>query len=203
MAIRSNHARPSRATWGSFMYARLLARLAFFAALAMAPAWGWAQDKKPMPPNPVGASGNWAGTISKEAAISGEEFDKKQMELIQKVATYFNQMSEIKGLFIQTSADNKRQRGKFYFKRPGKFRFDYKVWVRAAKPKDTQTVSVYRSMGSFGWFANQVDRMVNFIEKMGMEDPWPLRDTDFLCGPKWCPFWDSCKGSHIDGDRWY
>ncbi len=87
-----------------------------------------AQDaKKPMPPNPVGASGTWTQTVKKEAAIAGEEFDKKQIELIQKVTAYFNQMSEIKGLFVQTSADNKRMRGKFYVKRPGRFRFDYNL----------------------------------------------------------------------------
>jgi outer membrane lipoprotein-sorting protein len=107
------------------MHARFLAQLVFFAALASAPMSAVGQEKKPVPPNPVGAGGNWTGTISKDAAISGEEFDKKQMELIQKVGAYFNQMSEIKGLFVQTNADNKRQRGKFYFKRPGRFRFDY------------------------------------------------------------------------------
>ena len=31
----------------------------------------------------------------------------------------------MKGNFVQTSADSKRVRGKFYVKRPGKFRFDY------------------------------------------------------------------------------
>ena len=107
------------------MHARLFAQFVVAAALALAPMTAWAQDKKPIPPNPVGAGGNWTGTVNKDAAISGEEFDKKQMELIQKVGAYFNQMSEIKGSFVQTSADNKRQRGKFYFKRPGRFRFDY------------------------------------------------------------------------------
>jgi outer membrane lipoprotein-sorting protein len=107
------------------MHARLFALFVVAAAFALAPMTAWAQDKKPIPPNPVGAGGNWTGTVNKDAAISGEEFDKKQMELIQRVGAYFNQMSEIKGLFIQTSADNKRQRGKFYFKRPGRFRFDY------------------------------------------------------------------------------
>jgi outer membrane lipoprotein-sorting protein len=107
------------------MHGRLFAQFVVAAAFALAPMTAWAQDKKPIPPNPVGAGGNWTGTINKDAAISGEEFDKKQMELIQRVGAYFNQMSEIKGSFVQTSADNKRQRGKFYFKRPGRFRFDY------------------------------------------------------------------------------
>src|SRR5262245_21520475 len=108
------------------MHARPLAQLVFFATLALAPVAVWAQDKKPVPPNPVGG-GTWNGTVNRDAAISGEEFDKKQIEIIHKVAAYFNQMSEIKGSFVQTSADNKRQRGKFYFKRPGRFRFDYNL----------------------------------------------------------------------------
>jgi outer membrane lipoprotein-sorting protein len=109
------------------MHARFFAQFVAMAALALAPIPALAQEKKPLPPNPVGAGGTWTGTIKKEAGISGEEFDKKQMELIQKVGAYFNQMSEVKGTFIQTSADNKRQRGKFYFKRPGRFRFDYNL----------------------------------------------------------------------------
>jgi outer membrane lipoprotein-sorting protein len=109
------------------MHARIAAQLALIAIVALAPARVAAQDaKKPMPPNPVGASGgNWTQTVNKEAAISGEEFDKKQLELIQKVTGYFNALGDIKGTFVQTSADNKRVRGKFAFKRPGRFRFDY------------------------------------------------------------------------------
>ncbi len=51
----------------------------------------------------------------------------KQMELIQKVTNYFNQMGDMKGNFVQISADNKRMRGKFYIKRPGQFRFEYNL----------------------------------------------------------------------------
>jgi outer membrane lipoprotein-sorting protein len=123
------------------MHARIAARLAFLATLATVPAA--AQDaKKPMPPNPVGASGAWTQTVKKEAAIAGEEFDKKQVELIQKVTAYFNQMSEIKGLFVQTGADNKRMRGKFYVKRPGRFRFDYNLPSRMVILSDGQYMAI-------------------------------------------------------------
>jgi outer membrane lipoprotein-sorting protein len=109
------------------MSARMTAKLALFAMIGLSPAWALAQDaKKPIPPNPVGAhGGNWSQSVTKEAAITGEEFDKKQIELIQKVNVYFNNMSDLKGSFVQTSADNKRLRGKFFVKRPGRFRFDY------------------------------------------------------------------------------
>ncbi len=38
---------------------------------------------------------------------------------------YFNNLGDLKGDFVQTAADNKRMRGKFMVKRPGRFRFDY------------------------------------------------------------------------------
>ena len=108
------------------MNARIAAQLALVAALGLASASVMAQDsKKGVPANPVGV-GTWTQTITKEASGGdGEELDKKQRELVQKVSVYFNQMPDFKGVFVQTSADNKRVRGKFYVKRPGKFRFDY------------------------------------------------------------------------------
>jgi hypothetical protein len=126
-------------TSGSFMHARLMAQLAITAVVALAPVWVLAQDaKKPVPPNPVGAGGAWTQSVNKDAAIKGEEFDKKQIELIQKVTGYFNQMTEIKGGFVQTSADNKRLRGKFYVKQPGRFRFDYSPPSRVVILSDGQ-----------------------------------------------------------------
>jgi len=132
---------------GSFMHVRITARLAVIAVVALvaiwAPTWALAQEaKKPVPPNPVGAGGAWSQTVNKESAIAGEEFDKKQMELIQKVTTYFNQMTEIKGLFVQTSADNKRQRGKFYVQQPGRFRFDYNSPSRLVILSDGQYMAI-------------------------------------------------------------
>jgi outer membrane lipoprotein-sorting protein len=125
------------------MYIRIAARLALLAAIGLAPTGLLAQEKKAPPPNPVGAAGgNWTQSTSKEAAIAGEEFDKKQIELIQKVNVYFNQMSDLKGLFVQTSADNKRLRGKFYVKRPGKFRFDYALPSRLIILSDGQYVII-------------------------------------------------------------
>jgi outer membrane lipoprotein-sorting protein len=125
------------------MQARITTRLAVIAVVALAPAWVLAQDaKKPVPANPVGAGGAWSQSVNKEAAIASEEFDKKQMELIHKVASYFNQMTEIKGLFVQTSADNKRMRGKFYVQQPGRFRFDYNPPSRLVILSDGQYMAI-------------------------------------------------------------
>jgi outer membrane lipoprotein-sorting protein len=129
-------------TLGELMHARFMAQLAITAVVALAPAWVLAQDKKPVPPNPVGAGGAWTQSVNKDAAIKGEEFDKKQIELIQKVTGYFNQMTEIKGGFVQTSADNKRLRGKFYVKQPGRFRFDYSPPSRLVILSDGQYMAI-------------------------------------------------------------
>jgi len=84
-----------------------------------------AQDARKPPANPVGIAPTWSQSVTKDVGVVGEQLDKKQIELVQKVNGYFNQMGDMKGLFVQTNADNKRSRGKFYVKRPGRFRFDY------------------------------------------------------------------------------
>ena len=87
------------------------------------PARPWRRATKAPPQPPP----NWNQTVTKESDAAGQEFDAKQIELIQKVTTYFNQMGDMKGNFVQISADNKRLRGKFYLKRPGQFRFEYNL----------------------------------------------------------------------------
>jgi outer membrane lipoprotein-sorting protein len=126
------------------MKARVGARLVAFAALALIYGAASAQDpKKAAPANPMGA-GNWNQnqTVSKEAAVDGRQLDKKQVELIQKVSSYFNQLPDIKGTFLQTSADNKRNRGKFYMQRPGKFRFDYSPPSKLVIVSDGQYLAI-------------------------------------------------------------
>ena len=58
-------------------------------------------------------------------AGEGITLDARQTELVHKVSGYFSGLNTLQGNFVQTSADNKRMKGKFYVKRPGRFRFDY------------------------------------------------------------------------------
>ena len=44
---------------------------------------------------------------------------------MHQVSAYFSGLDTLQGNFVQTTADNKRMKGKFYVKRPGRFRFDY------------------------------------------------------------------------------
>jgi outer membrane lipoprotein-sorting protein len=99
------------------MHVRIAGRLALVGMIgATLGGVALAQSSK-SPPSP-----GWNQTVNKE---QGQEFDAKQTELIRKVSAYFNQMGDIKGTFVQINADNKRLKGKFYFKRPGRFRFEY------------------------------------------------------------------------------
>lgn len=94
--------------------------------LAVAAGHAGAQDaaKKAPPSNPVGA--NWNTKVTADAAPqAGVTLEKAQIETITKVSQYFNGLGDLKGSFIQTDAANKRMRGKFMVKRPGRFRFDY------------------------------------------------------------------------------
>lgn len=100
--------------------------------LALSPALAFAEDKQPSsgppPANPVGASADWNAKVSQEGAAPPPAeitLDEKQSDAVKKVSTYFNALENLKGSFVQTGPDNKRMKGKFYVKRPGRFRFDY------------------------------------------------------------------------------
>jgi outer membrane lipoprotein-sorting protein len=49
----------------------------------------------------------------------------QQIAIIQKINAYFNNLRNLEGTFLQTDADDKHKKGKFFIERPGKVRFDY------------------------------------------------------------------------------
>ncbi len=53
--------------------------------------------------------------------------DDKQSDVVKKVSDYFGNLKSLTGQFVQTGADKKRMKGKFFVKRPGRFRFDYSL----------------------------------------------------------------------------
>jgi outer membrane lipoprotein-sorting protein len=106
------------------MHARRPVHLALMALFGLAFAGTALAQGTKSPPQPPPS---WNQTVTKEADAAGQEFSAKQIDLIQKVTAYFNQMGDMKGNFVQTSADNKRLRGKFFIKRPGQFRFEYNL----------------------------------------------------------------------------
>ena len=83
---------------------------------------------KPEPATPakpdVGADG-WTGEVAPEKSTSGIALDQKQTEVVKIVSGYFSDLKNLKGVFVQTGSDKKKMKGKFFVKRPGRFRFDY------------------------------------------------------------------------------
>lgn len=86
----------------------------------------------PVPPQPApstgaGAAGAWDANVAPDKANAATTLDEKQTGMVKRVSGYFNELVNLKGAFVQTGADKKRMRGKFYVKRPGRFRFDYNL----------------------------------------------------------------------------
>ncbi|MBT3070720.1 outer membrane lipoprotein carrier protein LolA [Rhodomicrobium sp. Az07] len=96
-----------------------------------------AQTEPSAPPKPTSPIGGTASTsapawqtdlaqqpdaIAEPAAPSIQEGD---LEIVAKINDYFNKMTFLQGVFIQTDPDTKQKRGKFYLARGGKVRFDY------------------------------------------------------------------------------
>jgi hypothetical protein len=86
----------------------------------------------------------------------------------------------------------------------GSYMFKFKVFIRNNDPTlGCQTVEVLRSANNWGWMRELVSRLVNFSYNMGLDREWPVDDQHVLCSPKWCTFYDMCKGAHVDGQRWW
>jgi outer membrane lipoprotein-sorting protein len=74
--------------------------------------------------DPVGVGTGWTAEVAPSGRV-GLTLDASQSAIVEKVSGYFNALSDLKGSFVQTAADKKRMKGKFFVKRPGRFRFDY------------------------------------------------------------------------------
>lgn len=103
------------------------AGLAGAAGLALSMAAGTAaaeEPKKTQAATTAPTGGTWQANVATDAA-GATTLDEKQTAVIKSVNTYFNELNNLKGSFVQTGPDKKKMKGKFYLKRPGKFRFDY------------------------------------------------------------------------------
>ena len=82
---------------------------------------------------------------SAEVAPGGNKclaLDDAQTATVKQVSDYFNALGVLKGAFVQTGADAKRQKGKFYVKRPGRFRFDYAPPLKQVIVSDGQNLAI-------------------------------------------------------------
>lgn len=119
----------------------------------------FAQDGGKNPPsNPVGAG--WGSTTVKPSGEVGGAFSQEQLAAIERVSTYFNELSSLVGRFVQTDPDGNKTDGNFYVKRPGKFRFEY----------DRPSTKVVVSDGRFLAIEERA---------AGTEETYELSDTPF------------------------
>jgi outer membrane lipoprotein carrier protein len=79
---------------------------------------------KPAASSPLG-NPSWGADVKPEATIAGIALEPQQIQTVTKVSRYFNELANLRGTFVQTTSDNKRMRGTFFVKRPGRLRFEY------------------------------------------------------------------------------
>jgi outer membrane lipoprotein-sorting protein len=96
--------------------------------------------------NPIVSHGKpsvkgWTGEVSPTNNDGSMVLDAQQTKLVQKVSDYFGSLQSLKGAFVQIDPDNK-MRGKFYVKRPGRFRFDYALPSRQIIVSDGQNLAI-------------------------------------------------------------
>ncbi|MFV0296655.1 MAG: LolA family protein, partial [Hyphomicrobiaceae bacterium] len=106
----------ARGSWVRWMIAGAILALGTSSVLA---------DGKTGQPSSARGGGGWRPSVNATGAVAGLTLDPRQMEIVQQVNAYFNDLTTLKGTFVQTGADGKRQRGKFYLMKPGRVRFEY------------------------------------------------------------------------------
>ena len=109
----------------SAVLAAVSAGLLAFIAVASTPATAQQAEAAPNPGGAQSADPNWAGTVTQTPESGPTQFTPEQTAAVQQVSQYFNQLTNLKGSFLQTDPDKKQMRGKFFVKKPGRFRFDY------------------------------------------------------------------------------
>jgi hypothetical protein len=88
--------------------------------------------------------------------------------------------------------------------------FHYGVMLRADRRENGATIAAQgkgqrvtiRRFESHGeWAITQALTAAEFVLNYGVHKPWPRNDQHALCSPKWCDFWDRCKGSLVSSDE--
>ncbi|MBN9247233.1 MAG: outer-membrane lipoprotein carrier protein LolA [Hyphomicrobium sp.] len=84
----------------------------------------------------------WTGQVSPANSPDGITLDAHQTELVHQVSAYFESLQSLKGSFVQIDAANKRMKGKFFVKRPGRFRFDYALPSKQVIVSDGENLAI-------------------------------------------------------------
>lgn len=129
-------------------FQRLWAAAAALTVAFGAPAFGQDADgPASMITNPVAqknqaAVKGWAGQVQATKHDGSVVLDDEQTKLVKRVSDYFGSVQGLKGGFVQIDPDNKRMRGKFFVKRPGRFRFDYALPSKQVIVSDGENLAI-------------------------------------------------------------
>ena len=127
-------------------FSRLLIGVAFmaFGALTAIPGHGQQADPgaetKKVPGSPIGGS-QWNTDVQpnqpsgENQQKNGNQLDSEQSTSIKRINDYLNGFTHLQGQFVQLNPNNKKMKGRFFMRRPGKMRFDY------ARPSRLRIVS--------------------------------------------------------------
>lgn len=89
----------------------------------------------------VGGAG-WGASVGTQTGPAGNiQMDEVQAAAMTEINAYFNGINELRGKFLQTDAEQLQQKGDFYLKRPGKFRFVYGSPSQLVILSDGETLS--------------------------------------------------------------
>lgn len=86
-------------------------------------------------------STSWSATANSKGGAD-VKLDAKQIEAVKKISGYFNDLKQMRGVFVQTDPDKKRSRGRFAVLKPGKFRFDYAAPSRKIMASDGRMLRI-------------------------------------------------------------
>jgi outer membrane lipoprotein-sorting protein len=84
----------------------------------------------------------WTGEVQAAKGDDSAVLDEQQTKIVQQVSDYFQSVQGLKGAFVQIDPDNKRMRGKFFVKRPGRFRFDYALPSKQIIVSDGENLAI-------------------------------------------------------------
>jgi len=100
-----------------------------------------AEDAKVKSGGAVGAGSNWQANVNDGKNTSLASLDDKQKAALQSINAYFNAIGDLRGRFLQTDSEQQQQKGEFFIKRPGKFRFVYGSPSQLVILSDGETLS--------------------------------------------------------------
>ncbi|HVX36305.1 MAG TPA: outer-membrane lipoprotein carrier protein LolA [Hyphomicrobium sp.] len=97
--------------------------------------------------NPIATKGKpsvkgWTGQVEPTNTDGSVVLDDAQTKIVKRVSDYFESVQGLKGAFVQIDPDNKRMRGKFFVKRPGRFRFDYALPSKQIIVSDGENLAI-------------------------------------------------------------